>query len=46
MNLEEVKTMNGVWLPLTIAGLIPAVFTVIGWTYLWSGLAAGHPLFP
>ncbi len=46
MNSEEVKAMNGGWLPLAIAGLIPAVLAVIGWTYLWGGLAAGHPLFP
>ncbi len=38
--------MNGGWLPLALAGMIPAALTVIGWAYLWSGLAIGDPLFP
>ena len=46
INREEVKAMNGGWLPLALAGLIPAALTVIGWAYLWSELAIGDPLFP
>ena len=38
--------MNGGWLPLAFASLIPAALAVTEWTYLWSGLVAGHPLLP